>query len=126
MAGWQASHSADTGLLCGERTGRLGKCRAGNLWARWFCKSAGTVELVGKEPSDGGYCINPWDFCLPNVLVKHEQISGFIDLGKMGPADRWQDLDIVLRSLKHNFLGMFTNKKVWFDFEPQMLLDELF
>ena len=65
------------------------------------------------------------DFCLPNVLAEHDHISGFIDLGKMGPADRWQDLAIVLRSLRHNFAGKYTDGKQRFEFEPQMLLDEL-
>lgn len=65
------------------------------------------------------------DFCLPNVFIDRDKISGFIDLGKMGPADRWQDLAIVLRSLKHNFSGKYNNGKSYFKFEPHMLLDEL-
>ncbi len=65
------------------------------------------------------------DFCLPNIFADGDEISGFIDLGKMGPADRWQDLAIALRSLKHNFSGEYNGGKPYFDFEPQMLLDEL-
>ena len=51
------------------------------------------------------------DFCLPNVFVKDGAISGFIDLGKMGPADRWQDIAIAIRSLEHNFNGKYTDGK---------------
>lgn len=65
------------------------------------------------------------DFCLPNVFAKDNHIRGFIDLGKMGPADRWQDIAIVLRSLDHNFAGKYYGGKRYFDFEDQMLLDEL-
>ena len=65
------------------------------------------------------------DFCLPNIFIDNDKISGFIDLGKMGPADRWQDLAIVLRSLEHNFSGKYNNGKTYLKFEPQMLLDEL-
>ncbi len=65
------------------------------------------------------------DFCLPNIFAENDKISGFIDLGKMGPADRWQDLALALRSLKHNALGVYNNGKAYFNFEPQMLLDEL-
>ena len=65
------------------------------------------------------------DFCLPNIFVKDGQISGFIDLGKMGPADRWQDVAIAIRSLDHNFNGKYTEGKKLFDFKPQMLINEL-
>lgn len=65
------------------------------------------------------------DFCLPNIFVDHDKISGFIDLGKMGPADRWQDIAIALRSLAHNFSGRYHNGTAYFRFEPRMLLDEL-
>lgn len=65
------------------------------------------------------------DFCLPNLFVKEDKICGFIDLGKMGPADRWQDIAIVLRSLKSNFSGEYNGGKAYFQFEPYMLLDEL-
>ena len=65
------------------------------------------------------------DFCLPNLFIKGDKISGFIDLGKMGPADRWQDIAIVLRSLKDNLSGKYNGGKAYFEFEPYMLLDEL-
>jgi len=65
------------------------------------------------------------DFCLPNILVKDGSISGFIDLGKMGPADRWQDIAIAIRSMEHNFNGKYTDGQKIFDFKPEMLIDEL-
>ena len=70
------------------------------------------------------------DFCLPNVFVSRgednsDAISGFIDLGKMGPADRWQDVAIALRSLKHNAAGYFSEGKSYFPFTPDMLLERL-
>ena len=45
--------------------------------------------------------------------------------GKMGPADRWQDIAIALRSLNHNSVGFYNGGKKYFDFTNQMLLDEL-
>ena len=44
---------------------------------------------------------------MPNVFADGDRISGFIDLGKAGKADRWQDLAICYRSLKHNFEGRY-------------------
>lgn len=65
------------------------------------------------------------DYCLPNIFAKGDCISGFIDLGKAGPADRWQDIAIAIRSLAHNFDGRYFSGKPIFDFNPQMLLDVL-
>ena len=65
------------------------------------------------------------DYCLPNIFVKENEMSGFIDIGKMGPADRWQDIAIAIRSLKHNFDGKYTDGKKIFNFKPQMFLDAL-
>ena len=43
----------------------------------------------------------------------------------MGPADRWQDIAIAVRSLGHNFDGRYSDGKRIFDFKPRMLLDAL-
>ncbi len=65
------------------------------------------------------------DYCLPNIFARGNSISGFIDLGKAGPADRWQDIAIAIRSLDHNFDGRYYDEKRIFDFKPQMLLNAL-
>lgn len=42
------------------------------------------------------------DFCMPNVLINETKFSGFIDMGRAGISDRYQDIALMLRSLKHN------------------------
>ena len=64
------------------------------------------------------------DFCLPNVFLKNGQITGFIDLDKAGVCDKWNDIAICYRSLKHNFDGMYGGK-VYEDFDPEQLFDVL-
>ena len=64
------------------------------------------------------------DFCLPNVFLKDEQIAGFIDLGKTGVGDKWNDIALCYRSLKHNFAGVYGGK-VYEDFESEMLFEKL-
>ena len=59
------------------------------------------------------------------IFADGNTVSGFIDLGKMGPADRWQDIAIAIRSLGHNFDGRYSDGKRIFDFKPQMLLNAL-
>ncbi len=42
------------------------------------------------------------DYCLPNVFLSEGQVAGFIDLGHCGIADRYQDIALCCRSLRHN------------------------
>ncbi len=65
------------------------------------------------------------DFCLPNIFAEGDEISCFIDLGKAGPADRWQDVAICLRSLWDNFAGHYSGEHKFEAFEPEMLLRRL-
>ncbi len=64
------------------------------------------------------------DFCLPNVLLKNGKVSGFIDCGDMAIGDKWKDIALCYRSLKHNFDGT-VGGKVYPDFNPDLLFDAL-
>lgn len=43
------------------------------------------------------------DYCHPNIFINNSEISGLIDLGRAGIADRWQDIALCVRSIEHNF-----------------------
>ena len=64
------------------------------------------------------------DYCLPNVFLENGQIKGFIDLGRSGVGDKWNDIALCYRSLKHNFDGTYGDK-VYEDFNPDMLFEKL-
>lgn len=64
------------------------------------------------------------DFCLPNIFIEDGRISGFIDLGDTGIGDKWRDIALCYRSLKHNFDGSYGGK-VYADFQPDMLFEKL-
>lgn len=49
------------------------------------------------------------DFCLPNILLNGGRLSGVIDWGGAGIADRYQDLALVYRSLVYN---QFTEEQI--------------
>lgn len=81
------------------------------------------------------------DYCLPNIFTKDGKVTGFIDLGRCGMADKYQDIALCCRSLEHNLSGSYTGKDrdisgMLFDklgIEPDqkriqyyILLDELF
>ena len=63
------------------------------------------------------------DFCLPNILLEGDAVSGFIDLGRCGIADKYQDIALCYRSLCHNFDGTYGLS--YPGFEPMMLFREL-
>lgn len=64
------------------------------------------------------------DYCLPNVFIENGRISGFLDLGRSGVADPYQDIALCYRSLHHNFNGYYGGKPVP-GFHPDMLFDAL-
>jgi len=64
------------------------------------------------------------DYCLPNIFLENDQIKGFIDLGRAGVGDKWRDIALCYRSLKHNFDGTYGGK-VYKDFNPDMLFEKL-
>lgn len=64
------------------------------------------------------------DFTLPNILFEDGHIKGYIDLGRMGVADKWQDISLCYRSLQHNFDGKYNGKK-YDGYHPDMLFKQL-
>jgi kanamycin kinase/aminoglycoside 3'-phosphotransferase-3 len=64
------------------------------------------------------------DYCLPNVFLENGQIKGFIDLGRAGIGDKWNDIALCYRSLKHNFEGVYGGKR-YENFNPELLFEAL-
>lgn len=64
------------------------------------------------------------DYCLPNIFIEDGKISGFLDLGKTGCADRYQDVALCYRSLKHNYEGKYCGG-IYEGFDPDSLFDQL-
>ena len=42
------------------------------------------------------------DFCLPNILVKDDQVVGFVDIGDAGVGDIWYDYAWCIWSFEYN------------------------
>ncbi|MBQ7931077.1 MAG: phosphotransferase, partial [Clostridia bacterium] len=47
------------------------------------------------------------DYCLPNLFLKDGKVSGYLDLGHCGIADRYRDISLGLKSMKNNLGGVF-------------------
>jgi kanamycin kinase/aminoglycoside 3'-phosphotransferase-3 len=93
--------------------------------------------LVENRPQEE-LCFTHGDFCLPNIFIDGTAVTGFIDIGNGGIADKWQDIALCVRSLGYNlrhtehreyidllftYLGIQPNEEKIRYF---ILLDELF
>ena len=77
--------------------------------------------LVENKPKEE-LVLSHGDFCLPNIF-NHEGSINFIDIGRMGISDPWQDIALCYRSLRDNMNGSFGGKV--YDFNPELLFEKL-
>ncbi|HEX9927981.1 MAG TPA: APH(3') family aminoglycoside O-phosphotransferase [Pyrinomonadaceae bacterium] len=91
-------------------------------------------ELIATKPASEDLVFTHGDYCLPNVLFKDWQISGFVDWGRAGVADRYQDIALLTRSVCYNFGEKWTPfvfealeiEPDWERIDFYKLLDEFF
>jgi aminoglycoside phosphotransferase len=67
------------------------------------------AELESSVPDSEDLVVCHGDYCMPNVLMEEGphpgdpwRVTGFVDLGEVGVADRWWDLATALWSLDSN------------------------
>lgn len=58
-------------------------------------------ELLGQRPAEEDVVVCHGDLCLANVILDPVtyRVTGVIDTGRLGVADRWMDLAVTTRSL---------------------------
>ena len=94
--------------------------------------------LVENKPAEELYFTHG-DYCLPNIFIDDEQVMGFIDVGRGGIADKWQDIALCVRSLGYNLRDCDERERYvdllfqslgitpdWEKIDYYILLDELF
>lgn len=66
------------------------------------------------------------DYYLPNVFGMEERVTGFIDLGRSGVADKWCDIALCYRSLSHNYSGKYAHAaQKYVGYDESLLFREL-
>lgn len=86
---------------------------AEELW-QWLCRNAPEEEIT----------LSHGDYCLPNLFGIGERVTGYIDLGRAGIADRWCDIAICYRSISHNYSGRY-HQKIYPGYDKMPLFREL-
>lgn len=90
-----------------------------------FADPAQLLRWLEEHRPDEELVMTHGDYCLPNIFADDKGICSFIDLGKAGPADRWQDIAICLRSLRSNFNGRYNGGKKIPGYDENAFLREL-
>ena len=65
--------------------------------------AAALAELEATAPDDEDLVVCHGDFCPPNVLLQEGRVTGYVDLGELGAADRWWDVAVGAWSVGWNF-----------------------
>lgn len=81
---------------------------------RWLCDHKPKEDRV----------LSHGDYCLPNVFLQNGCVSGFLDLGHCGTADRYRDISLGLKSMKNNLSGVFGGP-VREGYDPALVFDAL-
>ncbi|MBQ2953103.1 MAG: aminoglycoside 3'-phosphotransferase [Clostridia bacterium] len=88
-----------------------------------FASPAALFDWLARHRPEEDLVLTHGDLCLPNIFADEHGLTGFIDVGLAGVADRWVDIEKCLWSMWANTTGFFGGRVRPFD--RQLLFDAL-
>jgi kanamycin kinase len=82
--------------------GRIDHARDFHVEHAHLTAEEAVAELMRTSPPTEDLVVCHGDYCLPNILIDHGKITGYVDLGELGIADRWWDLAVGSWSVTWN------------------------
>lgn len=72
-------------------------------------------ELLENIPDNEDVVMAHGDYCMPNIIIDSNLSASLIDVGRIGLADKYQDISLILISIEYNFNtnqynGLFLDK----------------
>lgn len=74
---------------------------------RHLTPQAAFAELRRLRPGREDLVVCHGDYCAPNLLLTDGRVTGWVDLGELGVADRWWDIAVGAWSAGWNFGPMY-------------------
>lgn len=108
IQGCPAPNALDDKLRAAEYRVARGLCdmenvEPGTYGPQGFASPEELLEWLKENRPAEQRVFSHGDYCLPNVFVKDGRVSGFLDLGRSGVSDPYQDIALCYRSLLHNY-----------------------
>ena len=133
----QARYNIDHGLV------DMDNVEPDTFGEKGFADPDALLEWLWENRPKEDLALSHGDYCLPNIFGMGAEVSGYIDLGRTGIADKWCDIALCYRSLSHNYSGRYHGRSYgayddlllfrelglepdWEKIRYYILLDELF
>lgn len=104
-SGCQYSHTLTVKIPLAKSRAESGHVDQENFEPQYSGKTA--LELLDilleKIPDHEDLVFTHGDYCPENIIIQNERLSGFIDWGRAGVADRYQDIALAVRSIRHTW-----------------------
>lgn len=99
------------------------RIRPETLQANGFASLKAQYDYLYDHRPEETLVLSHGDYCLVNIFLENDEITGFIDFGRCGVAGQWRDITMCMGSLRYNL--KLSSREKSFDVLKQLFFDEL-